>query len=267
MKTSDYSTAKAILDGVDEVVAAAERTWGVGRLRLLVDDDLRARWDRQWLAWCRACEAYDLAAIRSHGAAVRRAVGVLEQAARAAGHEALKPDIWEVIHAARTKPFGYMAFYPGPGLGGHCIPIDPFYLTWKARQYGQSTRFIELAGEINTRMPEYVIDQLTLALNRRGKAVNGSKICVLGVAYKKDIDDLRESPSLTIIELLQNETSRFLLSGELRIRLQELGLEPVGSTPESLGEVKGEDVVAVVERSADSVRRIICGVIREESTR
>ena len=102
MKISDYSTAKAILDGVDEVVAAAERTWGVGRLRLLVDDDLRARWDRQWLAWCRACEAYDLAAIRSHGAAVRRAVGVLEQAARAAGHEALKPDIWEVIHEGRV---------------------------------------------------------------------------------------------------------------------------------------------------------------------
>ena len=102
MKTSDYSTAKAILDGVDEVVAASERTWGVGRLRLLVEDDLRARWDRQWLAWCRACEAYDLAAIRTQGAAVRRAIGVLEQAARAAGHEALRPDVWEVLHEGRA---------------------------------------------------------------------------------------------------------------------------------------------------------------------
>jgi hypothetical protein len=102
MKTSDYLTAKAILDGVDDAVAASERTWGVGRLRLLVEDDLRARWDRQWLAWCRACEAYDLAAIRTQGAAVRRAVGVLEQAARAAGHEPLRPDVWEVLHEGRA---------------------------------------------------------------------------------------------------------------------------------------------------------------------
>ena len=102
MKTSDYFTAKAILDGVDEAVAASERTWGVGRLRLLVEDDLRARWDRQWLAWFRACEAYDLAAIRTQGAAVRRAIVVLEQAARAAGHEALRPDVWEVLHEGRA---------------------------------------------------------------------------------------------------------------------------------------------------------------------
>jgi UDP-N-acetyl-D-glucosamine dehydrogenase len=111
-------------------------------------------------------------------------------------------DVWEVIDAAKTKPFGFQAFYPGPGLGGHCIPIDPFYLSWVARKHGMSTRFIELAGEINTRMPQYVIDQLTLALNRRGKAVNGSKICVLGVAYKKDVDDPRESPSFELMELL-----------------------------------------------------------------
>ena len=111
-------------------------------------------------------------------------------------------DVWEVIAAAATKPFGYQAFYPGPGLGGHCIPIDPFYLTWLARKHGMTTRFIELAGEINTHMPEYVVDRLTLALNEQGKAVKGSRICVLGVAYKKDVDDPRESPSFVLMELL-----------------------------------------------------------------
>jgi UDP-N-acetyl-D-glucosamine dehydrogenase len=112
-------------------------------------------------------------------------------------------DIWEVIDAASTKPFGFQAFYPGPGLGGHCIPIDPFYLSWKAKQYDFSTRFIELAGEINTAMPYRVVDAITAALNVRNKAVNGARILILGVSYKKDVDDLRESPSLTIIELLQ----------------------------------------------------------------
>jgi UDP-N-acetyl-D-glucosamine dehydrogenase len=111
-------------------------------------------------------------------------------------------DVWEVIEAARTKPFGFQAFYPGPGLGGHCIPIDPFYLTWLARCHGMSTRFIELAGEINTGMPQYVVDRLIEALNARGKPVRGSKVCVLGVAYKKDVDDARESPAFTLIELL-----------------------------------------------------------------
>ncbi|MGH9677620.1 MAG: nucleotide sugar dehydrogenase, partial [Candidatus Acidiferrum sp.] len=112
-------------------------------------------------------------------------------------------DIWEVIEAAKTKPFGFQAFYPGPGLGGHCIPIDPFYLTWAARKHGLNTRFIELAGEINTAMPNYVVTRIAEALNEDGKAVNGSKICVLGVAYKKDVDDPRESPAFTILELLQ----------------------------------------------------------------
>jgi UDP-N-acetyl-D-glucosamine dehydrogenase len=112
-------------------------------------------------------------------------------------------DVWEVIAAASTKPFGFQPFYPGPGLGGHCIPIDPFYLTWKARQYAMTTRFIELAGEINTSMPEYVITRLSEALNTRRKAINGSKILVLGLAYKKDIDDLRESPSIELIEMLK----------------------------------------------------------------
>jgi UDP-N-acetyl-D-glucosamine dehydrogenase len=117
--------------------------------------------------------------------------------------DAMGIDIWEVIAAARTKPFGFQAFYPGPGLGGHCIPIDPFYLTWAARKYGLHTRFIELAGEINTSMPLYVVDRAALALNDQGKALRGSKICVLGVAYKKDVDDPRESPAFPIMELLQ----------------------------------------------------------------
>ncbi len=112
-------------------------------------------------------------------------------------------DVWEVIRAASTKPFGFSPFYPGPGLGGHCIPIDPFYLTWKARQYALPTRFIELAGEINTSMPEYVIQRTADALNERRKSLKGSRILVLGLAYKPDIDDVRESPSLELIELLR----------------------------------------------------------------
>ena len=111
-------------------------------------------------------------------------------------------DIWEVIDAAATKPFGFMPFYPGPGLGGHCIPVDPYYLSWKAREYDFSTRFIELAGEVNTAMPYHVVDSVATALNERQKPLKGSRIMVLGVAYKKDVDDLRESPSLKIIEQL-----------------------------------------------------------------
>ena len=114
-------------------------------------------------------------------------------------------DIWEVIEAASTKPFGFHPFYPGPGLGGHCIPVDPFYLSWKAKEWDFRTRFIELAGEINSNMPYHVMDSVARALNQHKKALNGSKVLVLGVAYKKDIDDLRESPALTIIELLQKE--------------------------------------------------------------
>jgi len=111
-------------------------------------------------------------------------------------------DIWEVIEAAKTKPFGFHAFYPGPGLGGHCIPIDPFYLSWLARKHGLPTRFIELAGEINTSMPQYVIGRVIEALNDAGKPLRGSKVCVLGLAYKKDVDDARESPSFVLIEML-----------------------------------------------------------------
>jgi UDP-N-acetyl-D-glucosamine dehydrogenase len=112
-------------------------------------------------------------------------------------------DIWEVIEAAKTKPFGYMPFFPGPGLGGHCIPIDPFYLTWKAREFGQDTRFIELAGMINSAMPQYVVGKVVAALNANKKALNGSRVLIMGLAYKADVDDIRESPTFTLMELLE----------------------------------------------------------------
>ena len=118
-------------------------------------------------------------------------------------YEAMGIDVWEVIQAAKTKPFGFMAFHPGPGLGGHCIPIDPFYLTWKAREYSQNTRFIELAGEINTAMPMYVVNRMAEALNARRKAVNGSRVLVIGLAYKPNVDDERESPSYILMNLLK----------------------------------------------------------------
>ena len=118
-------------------------------------------------------------------------------------YQAMGIDVWEVIQAAKTKPFGFMAFYPGPGLGGHCIPIDPFYLTWKAREFSQNTRFIELAGEINTAMPQHVINRTVEALNARRKAVNGSRVLILGLAYKPNVDDERESPSYVLLNLLK----------------------------------------------------------------
>jgi UDP-N-acetyl-D-glucosamine dehydrogenase len=118
-------------------------------------------------------------------------------------YEAMGIDVWEVIESAKTKPFGFMPFYPGPGLGGHCIPIDPFYLTWKAREYGQNTRFIELAGEINTSMPLYVVHRVADALNARRKSLNGSKILILGLAYKPNVDDERESPSYVLMDILK----------------------------------------------------------------
>jgi UDP-N-acetyl-D-glucosamine dehydrogenase len=118
-------------------------------------------------------------------------------------YSAMGIDVWEVINAAKTKPFGFMPFYPGPGLGGHCIPIDPFYLTWKAREYGQHTRFIELAGEINTGMPAYVMNRVVEALNENQKALKGSSVLVLGLAYKPNVDDERESPSYFLMEMLK----------------------------------------------------------------
>ena len=114
-------------------------------------------------------------------------------------------DLYEVIRAAATKPFGFVPYYPGPGLGGHCIPIDPFYLTWKAREYGMHTRFIELAGEINSAMPAYVVDKTMNALNDFGKSLNGSRVLVLGIAYKKNVDDMRESPSVEMMEILRDK--------------------------------------------------------------
>jgi UDP-N-acetyl-D-glucosamine dehydrogenase len=138
-------------------------------------------------------------------------------------YAAMGIDIWEVIEAARTKPFGFMPFYPGPGLGGHCIPIDPFYLTWKAREYGQHTRFIELAGEINTAMPEYVVNRVIAALNSQRKALNGSRILILGLAYKPNVDDERESPSYALMELLIERGARAPAIHWQKIRRMEPG--------------------------------------------
>ena len=121
-------------------------------------------------------------------------------------------DVWEVVDAAATKPFGFMPFYPGPGLGGHCIPIDPFYLSWKAKQSGFDARFIELAGEVNGHMPHYVVEKITETLNARRKAVNGARILVLGVAYKRDIDDVRESPALDVMKLLREKGADIVYS-------------------------------------------------------
>ncbi len=128
-------------------------------------------------------------------------IGLVNEIAQMCGR--LDIDVWEVIEAAKTKPFGFMPFYPGPGLGGHCIPIDPFYLSWKARQSGFECRFIELAGQVNSSMPEYVVERVASALNARKKPVNGSRVHLFGMAYKKDVGDVRESPALDILELLK----------------------------------------------------------------
>ena len=156
-------------------------------------------------------------------------------------------DVWEVIDAAATKPFGFQPFYPGPGLGGHCIPIDPFYLTWKARELGLSTRFIELAGEVNRAMPDYVIARLAAALNDRGRPVKGARVLVLGLAYKPDIDDVRESPSLELIERLRAMGADVDYNdphvGEThKMRHYDLKMQSVPLTPESLA---GYDCVLV----------------------
>ena len=150
--------------------------------------------------------------------------------------------MWEVINAAATKPFGFMPFYPGPGLGGHCIPIDPFYLTWKAREYGRHTRFIELAGEINAKMPEHVVNKLTVALSRQQKkALNGSKVLIVGIAYKRNVDDMRESPSLVLMELLRDHGATFdyydpyiPVVPETRDHAQFAGMESIEWTGEKL---------------------------------
>ena len=148
-------------------------------------------------------------------------------------------DVWEVVRAASTKPFGFMPFFPGPGLGGHCIPIDPFYLTWKAKEVGCSTRFIELAGQVNTAMPEYVIDRVAGALNEHAKPIKGSKILVMGLAYKPDVDDTRESPSFELIKILEDrgaevEYSDPHIAETPRVRRHDLKMTSVELTPESV---------------------------------
>jgi len=149
-------------------------------------------------------------------------------------------DVWEVIEAAKTKPFGFMPFYPGPGLGGHCIPLDPFYLTWKAAEYGTWARFIELAGEINTSMPRYVVDRTVEAVNQHGKSIVGATVLVMGLSYKPDIDDDRESPSFELIELLQERGAKVAYCDPFvpvarRGRKHDLGLESIPCTAEALG--------------------------------
>ena len=156
-------------------------------------------------------------------------------------------DIWEVIEAAKTKPYGFMPFYPGPGIGGHCIPLDPFYLTWKAREYNYHTRFIELAGEINRNMPEYIVERTSKILSQKfKKSLNGAKVLLLGVAYKKDIDDLRESPALEIIKKLEEENAvvsyydpyipKFVNNGKKYKSLKELKAE----------EIKEKDIIIII---------------------
>src|SRR5215467_13303270 len=157
-------------------------------------------------------------------------------------------DIWEVIDAASTKPFGYTPFYPGPGLGGHCIPIDPFYLSWKAKEYDFSTRFIQLAGEINTAMPHHVVEKIGEALNKHSKSIRGSKIAMLGVAYKKDVDDVRESPALEIMELLQGRGAVLSYSDPYIPRLHKMrayDFSHMSSTPLTEEYLKSQDVVLI----------------------
>ena len=157
-------------------------------------------------------------------------------------------DIWEVINAASSKPFGYTAFYPGPGLGGHCIPIDPFYLSWKAKEYDFSTRFIQLAGEINTSIPHYVVERLAGALNDRSKSVRGAKVLVLGVAYKKDVDDVRESPALEVMELLQAKGAVLSYSDPYIPRLHKMrhyDFSHMASIPLSEDVLKSHDVALI----------------------
>jgi UDP-N-acetyl-D-glucosamine dehydrogenase len=158
-------------------------------------------------------------------------------------------DVWEVIEAAKSKPFGFQAFYPGPGLGGHCIPIDPFYLTWVARKHGLTTRFIELAGEVNTNMPHYVIDRLAEALNDRDRAVKGSKVALLGMAYKKDVDDPRESPGFELMELLLKKGAQVSYNDPHIPRLPPMRRHPglqMDSMPLTAKYLAAQDAVLIV---------------------
>src|SRR5438874_2416994 len=162
--------------------------------------------------------------------------------------ERMNIDLWEVIEAAKTKPFGFMPFYPGPGLGGHCIPIDPYYLTWKAREFEFNTRFIELAGEINWQMPHHVVDRTMDALNEQGKALKGARVLILGLAYKKNIDDLRESPSIRLIELFREKGAHVSYHDPYCPKMKEMRHQPkymleMESVP--LETAKDADVVVI----------------------
>ena len=157
-------------------------------------------------------------------------------------------DVWEVIDAASTKPFGFTPFYPGPGLGGHCIPIDPFYLSWKAKEYDFSTRFIQLAGEVNTSIPHYVVERIGKALNDRSRSIRDSKILILGVAYKKDVDDVRESPALEIMEILQAKGALLSYSDPYIPRLHKMrayDFSHMSSLPLNEDVLKGQDLVLI----------------------
>jgi UDP-N-acetyl-D-glucosamine dehydrogenase len=169
-------------------------------------------------------------------------------------------DIWEVIEAASSKPFGFMPFYPGPGLGGHCIPIDPFYLAWKAKELNFNTHFIELAGEINTNMPDYVVSKTADALNKHGKCLRGAKILILGIAYKRDIDDMRESPALEVIELLREKGAKISYNDPYipripKVRKHELDLK---STPLTAKFLKSMDAALIItDHSSYDYSRIV----------
>jgi UDP-N-acetyl-D-glucosamine dehydrogenase len=154
-------------------------------------------------------------------------------------------DVWEVIEAAKTKPFGFMPFYPGPGIGGHCIPLDPFYLSWKAKQYGFESRFIELAGVVNGQMPHYTVDKVVEALNRFRKAVNGARVLVLGVAYKKNISDVRESPALDILQLLSKKGAQLSYCDPYVPEVREAGFV-LKASPFSAATLRKADCVVVV---------------------
>jgi UDP-N-acetyl-D-glucosamine dehydrogenase len=167
-------------------------------------------------------------------------------------------NVWEVIDAAATKPFGFMAFYPGPGLGGHCIPIDPFYLSWKSKQAGIEARFIELAGYINGQMPHFVVDKIQNALNEHLKPLKGSRVHILGVAYKRDIDDVRESPALDIIHLLGKRGAKVTYSDPFIPRLRADGIVPdmEGTDPEKSA-AEADCVVIVTDHKAFNYARIV----------
>ena len=166
-------------------------------------------------------------------------------------------DIWEVIEAAKTKPYGFMPFYPGPGLGGHCIPIDPFYLTWKAREYDYHTRLIEIAGEINNQMPEYVVEKAATCLNRHGKPLKGSRILMLGLAYKKDIDDPRESPALKIYQLLQDRLAEVTVNDPYIPTYNHAGMT-LKSEPLTADLLRKSDLVIITTDHSNYDYDLIC---------